>query len=441
MRLLRTALVTLTVLALAATVGLTAGLVGHHRDTTRAAASSTDPRGAAAANPAAIADASSLVSTLQARLEVTPKDQRSWSQLALAYAEQGRITADPTYYPKAQAAIARAAHLAPGDSVMLAARATLQAARHDFTGSLHSAEQSLRVNPFNAQAEAIRCDALTELGRYAEAPGAAARADDLDPGSSTFARLSYQRELRGDLADATALMRRSLQAAGTSAPSYAFAAFHLGDLAHQAGRPATAMRWYRAALGADPTYLPALDGVARLEVARGQTAAAVRDYRAVVTRLPLTEYLVELGELYQTIGRPALAEQQYAVATASARLLAANGVAVDLETAQFQADHGSPAAALSAARGEWARRHSISSADALGWALYAARRDASALRYARLATRLGTRDARAIYHLGVIEAALHRPGARSDLLSARRLDAGVSPYRETRITAALRGLR
>jgi hypothetical protein len=63
------------------------------------------------------------------------------------------------------------------------------------------------------------------------------------------------------------------------------------------------------------------------------------------------------------------------------------------------------------------------------------------LRYARLATRLGTRDARAIYHLGVIEAALHRPAARADLLTARRLDAGVSPYRETRITAALRGLR
>ena len=43
------------------------------------------------------------------------------------------------------------------------------------------------------------------------------RADDLDPGPSTFARLSYQAELRGDLPEATRLMRLSQKEAGTSA--------------------------------------------------------------------------------------------------------------------------------------------------------------------------------------------------------------------------------
>ena len=66
-------------------------------------------------------------------------------------------------------------------------------------------------------------------------PAPRSNADDLDPGPSTFARLSYQAELRGDLDEARRLMRLSLEAAGTSASSYAFAAFHLGELSRAAG--------------------------------------------------------------------------------------------------------------------------------------------------------------------------------------------------------------
>jgi hypothetical protein len=167
----------------------------------------------------------------------------------------------------------------------------------------------------------------------------------------------------------------------------------------------------------------------------------VRDYTRVVQRLPLTEYVVELGELYEATGRPALADEQYAVATASARLLAANGVATDLETAVFQADHGSPAAALVAARAEWSRRQSIHTADALAWALHANGRDRAALGYARRANRLGTRDARLVFHLGAIEAATALPGAVATLRDARSLDAGVSPWRERAIATLLAGLR
>ncbi len=64
-------------------------------------------------------------------------------------------------------------------------------------------------------------------------------------------------------------MRLSQEAAGTSASSYAFATFHLGELARAAGDPKLAGHHYRNALDAQPTYLPALAGEARLAVARG----------------------------------------------------------------------------------------------------------------------------------------------------------------------------
>ena len=85
----------------------------------------------------------------------------------------------------------------------------------------------------------MRSDALTELGRYRDALAAAERTNNLRPGTSTFARLSYAAELRGHLRQASRLMADAARAAGT-ASSYAFAAFHLGELARAEGKPKAA---------------------------------------------------------------------------------------------------------------------------------------------------------------------------------------------------------
>jgi len=390
----------------------------------------TGPIEPASVDQAGRAGLDALVPALQSRLRAQRRDHRAWSTLGLAYVEQARVSADPTYYPKAEQALDEAARLSPGDDLMLTGRATLAAARHDFTAALRLADRALAVNSYSAQAHAVRSDALTELGRYDEARAAAGRADELRPGSSTFARLSYAAELRGDLSEARRLMRRAEEAA-TSPAERAFAALHLGELARVSGEPAEASRAYADALRVDPTYAPALAGRARLAVAAGDVAAAVRDYLAVVRRLPTVEYVVELGELYQATGRADLAARQFAVASASARLARANGVGTDLETALFEADHGSAAAALAAARAEWNRRHTVHTADALAWALHATGRDREALRYTRQATALGTRDARLVFHRGVIEAATGNTAqARRYLSAALAFGAGASPWRD-----------
>ncbi|MGH8894164.1 MAG: tetratricopeptide repeat protein, partial [Actinomycetes bacterium] len=246
-RLLRPALVTATALALAVAFTLVAAIVlggsGAQNDPgTDASRVRAAGRGAPATD----------IESLQARLRTTPRDHRAWSTLALAYVEQARVTADPTYYSRADEAVDRSARLAPGDSVMLTARASLAAARHDFTAALRAVDKAIAANGYSAAAHAIRSDALTELGRYGPARRAAHRADNLEPGPATFARLSYAAELRGDLPEAARLMRLSRDAAGSSAATYAFAAFHLGELARTTGDMAAAAGHYAAALDADP---------------------------------------------------------------------------------------------------------------------------------------------------------------------------------------------
>jgi tetratricopeptide (TPR) repeat protein len=421
-------------------VAFGAGVLALALGVTVAATAVTGPRatpdqatvGPAAAAQGDITDPAALVTSLQTRLRAHPRDAQGWAGLGFAYVEQARITADPTYYPRAQRALGRASRLAPQDVTVLSGQATLAAARHDFRGALRLADEALAGDPYAAQALAVRADALTELGRYGDALAAADRVNNLKPGASTFSRLSYQEELRGHLAGAEHWMARARQASST-ASSYAFAAFHEGELARAESHQVAAARHYDDALRADPAYVTALVGRARSAMVRGDLKAAERDYTKVVDQLPLTEYVVELGELYAATGRPELAAQQWAVARASGALAKANGVVTDLETSLFEADHGSRSAALTAARTEWRRRHSIHVADALGWALHVNGRDAKALRYARFATRLGTQDARLLFHRGSIEAALGRDGAaRQHLTQALRLDDGVSPWREQR---------
>jgi tetratricopeptide (TPR) repeat protein len=415
---------------LALVVGLTGAATAMRAGAPRADNTGDRPVEPAAADRGQLNDPAALAANLQAKLRVHPGDAQGWASLGFAYVEQARITADPTYYPKAQQALARAHALAPSAALTLTGEATLAAARHDFGAALRLADEAVAADPYGAQAHAVRSDALTELGRYREALAAARRTNNLRPGTSTFARLSYAAELRGHLRQASRLMAEAARAAST-ASSYAFAAFHLGELARAEGEPTVAARHYAAALAADPTYAPAMAGQARLAVARGDLAAAERDYVQVVQRLPLVEYIVELGEFYEATGRPELARQQWAVARASAALARANGVVTDLETALFEADHGSPRAALTAARAEWARRHSILAADALGWALHAAGHDRVALRYAVLATRLGTQDARLLFHRGAIELATGRgAAARIRLRRAMNLDDGAAPLRD-----------
>ena len=97
------------------------------------------------------------------------------------------------------------------------------------------------------------------------------------------------------------------------------------------------------------------------------------------------------------------------------RLLVANGVRTDLETALFDVDHSLRLPqALTLARQAQRARPSIDGDDVLGWALARNGRCAEALHYSRRALRLGTLDALKLFHRGMIERCLgHQSQARA----------------------------
>jgi len=373
-------------------------------------------------------DLTAVMDGLVEHLAAQPRDARGWATLGHVYVEQSRVTADLGYYARAERVLDRALALGGADDLARSGQAALAAARHDFTGALRHADAALRLDPFQSTALAIRVDALTELGRYADQLAALRTADRRAPGSPVLLRLSYAFELRGELQAAALMLDRAL--ASTDAPTdRAFALTLRAEIDRRSGRPGAAGRRLRQALAANPDYGPAYLALARLATARGDDAAARRAWRAAYRRAGSADAALELARVAVQEGRESRVAALYqAVAENRAREIAA-GVDMDLEIAQFEADHGSPREGLAAARREWGRRHSVHVADALAWALYRSGRPDEALRYSVAATRLGTPDAHFWLHRAAIEAALARDrAARAHLRHGLRVDPGVAEW-------------
>jgi Flp pilus assembly protein TadD len=94
------------------------------------------------------------------------------------------------------------------------------------------------------------------------------------------------------------------------------------------------------------------------------------------------------------------------------RVLAANGVRTELETALFDLDRGVRLRdALARARDYVSRSPSLQAEDVLAWALVRNGRCGEALVHSRRALRLGTRDALMWFHHGAAERCLGRSSA------------------------------
>ncbi len=403
-----------------------------------------DPGGTAEPSGTSSAEraAPGSIEALQARLERVPGDHPGWATLGLLYVDRARTTLDPSWYARAQQAFDRSLEVQPEDNgAALTGLATLQAAQHDFADAEGSARDALAVNDFDATAYGVLADALTELGRYDEAVAVLQDMADVDPGYPALTRISYARELRGDVAGARQALEQALDAASTGADA-GFALHLLGELAWgYDGDVAAATALWERGLQRDPDSLSLQAALARAAAAQGRTDEALAAYERVTARVPVQQYLVEHAELLQSLGRDEEAADQLELVTASNALLESTGSVVDLEAALFEADHGSPERAVAAAQAAYdARPGNVFAADALGWALHAAGRSQEALPYLDQALSLGMRRPSFVFHRGMALSALGRTEeARAELEQALGTGSALSLPHAAQARAALAG--
>jgi tetratricopeptide (TPR) repeat protein len=367
------------------------------------------------------------VSELQSRLQLHPANARLEGDLGIAYLQRARETNDPSYYSKASTLLDRSLASDPGGVDATIGAGSLALSYHDFREALRLGQRALVLtHGFSPPALAMIGDASVELGRYDQGFAAFSRLGHLRPGLVAYARLSYSRELQGDVAGATRLMRRAVDAGSGAPENTQWTRVQLATLLLKSGHTDAAAKEFQHALALLPNYARAEAGLGAVAVARGKLALAESWYDRAASHLPLPDIVAQLGDVRAARGNAAGAKEAYALVGVENALFIRAGGNAELETALFDASH--PGAmtrtgVVALARKALAFRPSVYGHDALAWALYSAGQCREALPQAKLANRLGTVDPQLSWHLGAIAAcagdkplartALHRALART----------------------------
>jgi tetratricopeptide (TPR) repeat protein len=405
--------------------GLAAGILlgGVVRETRPAPSRSALPpaESATLTSGYAAGDTAALVLRLRAATRARPGDAASHAFFGLALAQRARETGRAAFYTRAEEALREALERDPSSFEATLGLGGVALSRHRFAEALALGRRAQRLAPHSAAPLGVIGDALLELGRYRGAFAAFDRMVTLKPSVSSYARVAYARELRGDTAGAIEAMSLAVDAAGTgTSEAAAFARTQLANLILPR-RPAAAEPIYRQALLLRPRYAPALIGLGRAEEAQGKRRRALQLYRRALAAMPSADAAVALGDVLLRLGRHAQAERAYGRAQALERDFARHGGRNDLETAMLDLNRDRNLRdALRRARIGRARRPSIEGEHVLAWALYKNGRCEEARRHSIRHLRLGTPDSDGLYHRVLIERCLGNERAVARFLDRLR---------------------
>jgi tetratricopeptide (TPR) repeat protein len=386
-----------TTLAVLALASLTAGC---HRPPARREPELASAHPLALLVPDGTATMDRLIGDLQARLRQEPRSADAWVALGEAWVRRARAKSDPGHYRSAADCAEAALALAPGDRRAEVLRGLVLLDAHRFEEARQAALALLQRHPLDATALGILSDSLLELGRFEDAVDVTQRMVDLKPNLPSYARASYLMWLRGDLPGSLAAARLAVDAGGDPESrawvlvQTALLFWHRGDLdGADAGLD--------HALAEVPGYPAALAAKGKVALSRGDGRGAQGWLERAFRAAPLPETAWLLGDARRAQGDEAGARE-------ADELVVRGGLAFDRRTlALFDATRDRDRdEAVRLAEDERSRRGDVYTEDACAWALYRAGRLREAGAAAERATRLGTPDARLLYHAGAIRLAL-----------------------------------
>lgn len=350
------------------------------------------------------------------RLAQKPANERARAEDFVAAGRQwvrkARLASDPGFYLNVDGCVELALAAEPGHVGALELRSLTLMNAHRFGEARDLAQRILAQEPENVTALGTLSDALLELGRYDEATRAAQRQMDVHPGMAAAARGSYLRWLVGDDKRAKLLIREALIGRDAADPEpTAWVLTEAGNLYWHGGDRSGADALYTEALRWVKEYPAALVGRGRVALAQDQTETAIEYFKLALRAKPSVESAWLLGDAYTLRGDAELANAAYA----QAETLGRRGDKLTL--AQFLlAKAREPERALKLIEEERATRGGVYVDDTYAFALFRNGRFDAARDLSADVLKVGTPDARILYHAGVIRRACGERTAGNALL-------------------------
>lgn len=365
---------------------------------------------------------------LQAKVGQAPDRAELWAAVGREWVRKARWSSDPGFYFNVDGCANEALATKPGFIPAQELRSLVLMNDHLFEQARALAQNIRERAPDSVVAHGVLSDALLEMGRYPEAAQALQAQMQAHPGMAAYARAAHLNWLKGDSRSAKLFFRDALMERHAGDPESAAWVFveagmiywHQGDYAGADAIFSEALRWL-------PGYPPARVGRGRAALAEGRVAAAIEHLEKAQNSDPQLDTAWLLGDAHALAGDGRRARLSYQDAERQGRrgdklalayfLASKNrgtGEALRL-LAEERQHRGGRACGADARSDRPLACGGIYVDDAYAWALYRAGRLQDARLASGRALRLGTQDARLLYHAGAIEL------AAGDRVRGRRL--------------------
>jgi tetratricopeptide (TPR) repeat protein len=333
---------------------------------------------------------------VKSNLNVEPQIER----LGWLFVQKARLSSDPGFYKLAEQCALCLESVRSNSPAALLLKGHVLHSLHRFKEAepiaLHLTEMRGLAFDFG-----LLGDVEFDQGKIPDAVTAYQRMVNLRPDLQSYSRVAQVRWIMGDLPGAVEAMSMAAQAGSPlNAEPTAWTYSRLALLQLQLGDIAAAKHSAAVALQVQSNSAPAFQALGRIELADGETNAAVESLRhaAALNHLPESQWL--LADALRLLGKTL-------EAAAMENQILERGVAEDPRSFSiYLATRGAkPDLALKLAQSELDVRGDVFTHDALAWALQANGRLAEARAEMAKALAEGTLDARLFVHAAVISAA------------------------------------
>lgn len=237
-------------------------------------------------------------------------------KLAEVYMTEARITGEHGhYYPAALEVLQKVKATEPEPTDIrfqaLMHLASVQLSQHDFRSALETAKEGMAISPYNAQIVGALVDAYVELGEYDKAVAAADKMIQIRPDLRSYSRVSYLREIHGDIQGSLEAMSMAADAGYPGHEQTAWTRLTLGEMLARYGRTAEAKSQWELALAQREDYSFAMAALADLEIQEGNYEKAEEMLQRAAAIIPEFGYYVQLAHLYKDTDRPEKAQEMY----------------------------------------------------------------------------------------------------------------------------------
>ena len=182
-------------------------------------------------------------------------------------------------------------------------KASVLLSQHEFKEALEVAKEGVKLYPYNAGVHGSLTDAYVELGDYEKAVLTADKMMSIRPDLRSYSRVSYLREIHGDIEGAIEAMELAVTAGYPGYEQTAWARLTLGNLYESQGKLAEAEMAYATILQNRPNYAFATAALAGIAQKRGDLTKAEKLLKEACAIIPEVGFYVQLAALYQKTDR------------------------------------------------------------------------------------------------------------------------------------------